>query len=59
MTAVTERLRELVDSYDPPDSSPLSQELVCALDLPVGLPAELSISEVAEVTGVSAQHGSP
>ncbi len=51
MTAATERLRELVDSYDAPDLPPLSAELVRTLDLPANLPAELAIGEVAEATG--------
>lgn len=50
----TERLRDLVDSDDPPELPPLSEELVCTLDLPANLPAELTIAEVAEVAGVSA-----
>lgn len=54
MTAATARLRELLDSFDGPDLPPLSDELVCALGLPADLPAELAISEVAEVTGLSA-----
>ncbi len=54
MTAATQRLRELVDSYDPPELPPLSEELVCTLDLPAGLPAELTIAQVADVAGVSA-----
>jgi DNA-binding transcriptional MerR regulator len=54
MTAATQRLRELVDSYDAPDLPPLSGELVRWLDLPADLPADLAIGDVAEVTGVSA-----
>jgi DNA-binding transcriptional MerR regulator len=50
VTAATEALRELVASCDPP----LSPELVRALDLPADLPAELTIAQVAEATGVSA-----
>jgi len=53
-TMGTARLRELVDSYDPPELPPLSHELVCALDLPADLPAELPIAQVAELTGASA-----
>lgn len=54
MTAATARLRELLESFDGLDLPPLSEELVCALGLPEGLPTELAISEVAELTGVSA-----
>jgi DNA-binding transcriptional MerR regulator len=54
VTAATERLRELVDSHEPPDLPPLSQELVCTLDLPADLPADLTIAEVADAAGVSA-----
>jgi len=53
MTAVTERL-DLVESPASPDLPPLSQALVCLLDLPANLPAELTIAQVAAVTGVSA-----
>lgn len=54
MTAVAERLRELVDLYDAPELPPLAGELCRSLDLPADLPAELSIARVAELTGVSA-----
>ncbi|HET9254381.1 MAG TPA: MerR family transcriptional regulator [Pseudonocardiaceae bacterium] len=54
MTAGTEQLRELVNSYHPADLPPLSSALMRCLDLPVGTPAELVIGEVAEITGVSA-----
>lgn len=54
MTAVTEQRRDLMDSAAPPDPPPLSQELVCLLDLPAELPAELTIAQVAALTGVSA-----
>ncbi|MGH3611966.1 MAG: hypothetical protein ACRDRK_05020 [Pseudonocardia sp.] len=54
MTAATEQRRDLVDSAAPPDPPPLSQELVCLLDLPAELPAELTIAQVAASAGVSA-----
>lgn len=54
MTAVTERLQRLVDQFAPPDLPPLSDELCQSLDLPGELPAELTISQVAAVTGLSA-----
>jgi DNA-binding transcriptional MerR regulator len=54
VTAATERLGELADAYEPPEPLPLDPELVRALDLPEDLPAELSIAEVAEATGVTA-----
>lgn len=54
MTPVTERLREVVDSFDPPDLPPLSQTLVCTMDLPADLPEKMTIAQVAEVVGVTA-----
>ncbi len=54
MTAVTERLRELVERHDPRELPPLSEELCRALDLPVHPEAELTIAQAAEVTGVTA-----
>jgi hypothetical protein len=50
MTVTTETLRELVGSCDAAELPPLSSVLVRCLELP----AELAISEVAEITGVSA-----
>ena len=54
MTVTTEALRELVNSDDAADLSPLSSVLVRCLELPAELPAGLAIGEVAEITGVSA-----
>jgi len=54
MTAATGQLPEVVESYDPRELPPLSPELICALDLPANLPAEMTIAQVAEVIGVSA-----
>ena len=54
MTPVTERLREVVDSFDPPDLPPLSETLVCTMDLPADLPEKMTIAQVAEVVGVTA-----
>jgi len=54
VTPVTERLREVVDSFDPPDLPPLSQTLVCTMDLPADLPEKMTIAQVAEVVGVTA-----
>jgi DNA-binding transcriptional MerR regulator len=54
MTVATERLRELVDSFNPAELPPLSSVLLRCLELPADMPAELAISEVAEITGVSA-----
>jgi DNA-binding transcriptional MerR regulator len=54
MTVTTETLRELVGSCDAAELPPLSSVLVRCLELPAELPAELAISEVAEITGVSA-----
>lgn len=53
-TVRTERLRELVTSVEAPELPSLSEELVCALDLPQDMPDELDIARVAEVTGTSA-----
>jgi DNA-binding transcriptional MerR regulator len=53
MTVATAELRELVESHDPADLPPLSSVLVRCLDRAGELPAELTISEVAEITGVS------
>ncbi|MGH4019933.1 MAG: MerR family transcriptional regulator [Pseudonocardiaceae bacterium] len=54
MTGLAERLRELVDRYDPPDLPPLPEELCRTLYLPADLPPELTIAQVATATGVSA-----
>jgi hypothetical protein len=54
MTVTTEALRELVDSDDAADLPPLSSVLVRCLELPAELPADLTIGEVSEITGVSA-----
>jgi DNA-binding transcriptional MerR regulator len=50
MTVTTEALRELVDSDDAADLPPLSSVLVRCLEPP----ADLTIGEVSEITGVSA-----
>lgn len=50
----TERLRSLVDTLEASELPELSEELVCSLNLPVGLEQELPIAEVAALTGVSA-----
>lgn len=54
MTAVTERLRELVERHESLELPPLAEELCRALDLPAHPAAELTIAQAAEVTGVSA-----
>lgn len=54
MTVATEQLRELVDSVDAAELPPLSSVLVRCLELPADRPAELTIGEVADITGVSA-----
>lgn len=54
MTAVTERLRELVERHDPRELPPLSEELCRALNLPGQPVTKLTIAQVAAVTGVSA-----
>jgi DNA-binding transcriptional MerR regulator len=51
-----DRLRAILDSVTAADGSlpPLNDELVRALKLPEDLPAPLGISEVAEITGITA-----
>ncbi len=53
-TAVSQRLRLLIDTVDTPDLPALTEELVRSLDLPGGLPEGMAITEVASITGVSA-----
>lgn len=53
-TAVSQRLRLLIDTVDPPDLPALTEELVRSLDLPGRLPEGMPIAEVAAITGVSA-----
>lgn len=47
-----DRLRELMARFEPPELPALSEEL--CRDLPVDLPAELTITQAAAVTGLSA-----
>lgn len=51
---MSQRLRLLIDTVDPPDLPALTEELVHSLDLPGGLPEGMAITEVASITGVSA-----
>ncbi|MGH3942685.1 MAG: MerR family transcriptional regulator [Pseudonocardiaceae bacterium] len=51
---IAERLREIVDTFDPPDFPPLSETLVRTLDLPADLPETMTIAAVAEVVGITA-----
>lgn len=53
-TAVSQRLRFLIDTVDPPELPALTEELVRSLDLPDGLPDGMAIAEVAALIGVSA-----
>ena len=53
-TVVSQRLRFLIDTVDPPELPALTEELVRSLDLPEGLPDGMAIAEVAALIGVSA-----
>ena len=48
------RRQALADRYEAPELPPLDPELLHLLDLPEDLPDELSIAEVAAVTGLTA-----
>ncbi|TDU87439.1 MerR family transcriptional regulator [Kribbella voronezhensis] len=48
------RRQALADGYQAPELPPLAPELLRLLDLPTDLPDELSIAEVAAVTGLTA-----
>lgn len=54
MTSVLERLTTLMETQQGDDLPPLTDELVSLLDLPADLPERLTITEVSELTGVSA-----
>jgi DNA-binding transcriptional MerR regulator len=53
-TALSQRLRLLIETVDPPDLPALTEELVHSLDLPGGLREGMAVAEVAAMTGVSA-----
>lgn len=48
------RAQALIDNYEVPEVAPMSPELVALLDLPSGLPEQMTIAEMADATGVSA-----
>ena len=48
------RRQVFADQYQAPQPSPLAPELLQLLDLPPNLPDELTIAEVADVTGLTA-----
>lgn len=54
MTSVLERLNDLMATFDDAELPPLTDELVALLDLPADLPTDLTIAQVSELTGVSA-----
>lgn len=54
MTSVLERLNNLLDTRPGEEMPPLSDALVALLDLPGDLPDRLTITQVSELTGVSA-----